>query len=240
MKGQDLIASAQVTKAQQGYFLKWLEIVDAYHETTGKILCDGVENGAPVAVSDAQGGFMDGITYIEPYHTANSRSSILLKRIEQSGIDPCELINGNIFNLEDTTSDPMCRNDLNIYEYTVNSINTGKTKISLGLTSFKADIDGVQTHRNFIIFLNIPLDYAIRLDKAIDGYSDGNHGKCLNFSLPDGEGHSLDDQYDSLTDARLRPAPTNSDPKKVFAWPNADNNSNSIDNLFALGIMLDY
>jgi hypothetical protein len=208
--------------------LKWLEIVDAYHEVTGKIPCDGVENGAPATYADTEDGFMDGITYLES--NDQDRNVLLMKRLRQVGLNPCTLISGNLF---DAVDDDLCDNDLNVYEYIVNSINRGKETVTLGLTSFTAEIDDDTVHRNFIIFLNIPLDYAVRLDKLIDGYADGEHGKCLNLS---NVASGTSNPYAHLTGAGLRPGNT----PTSHPWPGPDNNSDSIDNLFALGIMLDY
>lgn len=238
MKGQDIIASARATKVQQGYFLKWLEIVNGYHEITGKILCDGVENGGPTGpYAGPEDGFMDGITYDNDY--SDSRRSTLFIRLRQTGIDPCTMINGNLFDL-DVTNPSVCENDLNIYEYMLNSENTGKQQVTLGLTNLNIDLDDNDTtspvfHRNIIIFLNVPLDYAIRLDKTLDGYADGEHGKCVNMS-GNVIGRPEDNPYTTLGNAGL----SNGNNRTSHPWPGPDSDSSSIDNLFALGIMLDY
>ncbi len=239
MKGQNIVKTAQAHKAQQQYFLAWLDVVNGYHEITGSILGDGEANGGRLPASD---GFMDGFSYgnsitdsprNQPYPNNTVHGTELLTRLQQSGLTPCTTITTNLFNRAND-----CPDDMNPYVYVIDSA-FGKTRVTLGLTNLHCTIGSTTQHRNVLVFLNVPLDTAMSLDTTIDGNADGQSGKCINFS---NGGHDIfhfvgaNYVLQDLNDANLTPA---NNPRASYPWPGPSTETTSSNCLFNIGIILD-
>lgn len=224
MKGRDIISTSEATRDKHVYFTKWITLANDYYKATGENIADGVRNGGNETMPD---GYVDGVYLAENATTEDNRAYIK-SAFQTIGTDPCTVLKGNVYG---DTSNPVCNNNLNPFAYRLSSEFVGKITITMGFGSYTiASDDGRSRQRNFLVFVNVPLGYAKRLDATIDGSVDGTSGSCLNFS------QEVKDTYDPYTDIPTQ-GTTFDSTSPLEIWPVEATNRN---NLFLVGIMLDY
>ena len=98
-------------------------------------------------------GYMDNIKV----------DATIMAKLQNAGIRPCKVLQSNR---------PLANYDCHPGEYYVDGENVQAT-LEVYLAS--------QGIMNYIVFRNIPLDYAISIDRITDSYSDGTKGNGLCF-----------------------------------------------------------
>ncbi len=187
MKGRDLIYSAKATKAEKTFFQPWQTILDSYYRTTGYPLGDGEKNGGhPGTKPDSFGDYL--------FFDEKANRTRIKTALNAAGIDPCTLITTNVYGDEST---PKCPNGMNVFAYKVDSEHAGHREVTIGLGPLgflhtkKPGIDPnpIKTtgRKNVLIFFDLPLDYAKRIDTRIDGIARGEEGKALFLSYANGD-----------------------------------------------------
>ncbi len=229
MKGRDIISSAQETHEKHVYFTKWITLTNDYLKATGEHLADGERNGGNETMPD---GYVDGI-YLNtgittPEKDTRSRIKAALQTI---GVDPCTLLKGNVYGDEST---PLCNENFNPFAYQLANEFIGKTEVTMGFGSYGiVHADGRERKRNFLVFVNLPISHAKRLDATLDGSVDGASGSCLNFSQDGTDNTTL---YTDIPVQGTVFAPTASGNKKLQNWPT---DAGARNHLFQVGVMLD-
>lgn len=229
MKGRDIISSAQETHEKHVYFTKWITLANDYYKATGENIADGVRNGGNGTMPD---GYVDGV-YLGTESSSDTRRAAVKSAFQTIGTDPCAVLKGNVYG--DTTT-PVCNENMNPFAYQLSSEFIGKITTTTGFGSYSIVSDDNRTRqRNFLVFVNVPLDYAKRLDATVDGSVDGTSGSCLNFSQ---DGQDNQNMYAALPTqgATFSSSPTGSQ-EELKDWPTDAANRN---HLFQVGIMLDY
>ncbi len=171
MKGRDLIKSAQIKNAYETFFAAHYKLIGSYYDRTGRILGDGWINGG----SGRPNGTMDNV-YLG---SAGNRRRIV-RALRNAGIDMCSLVKSNI------TSNECGRNGINIGQIALNGEYTRSTVwVGYYYGTFNGRV------KNYLRIQNIPTDFAIALDKMIDGVSNCQSGSfvaisaCNNGQWPD-------------------------------------------------------
>jgi prepilin-type N-terminal cleavage/methylation domain-containing protein len=234
MKGRDLIYSAKETQVEQAFFQKWRTILNDYYKGTGYVLGDGEINGGNGTVDS----FADYLTF---YDDNDNNKKNIKNALRMAGIDPCVLISGNTYGDD---NEPKCTNNMDVFQYKVDSENVGLRTVTMGVgntnITVHANSDSNNIGRkNLLLFFNVPIDYAKRIDKLIDGVSLGEEGKCLNLSGYDGKGWK--ESYDSAWNTTYGNTFFNGGDRDANPWPSPKSTTAEIlSNNFVLGIILDF
>ncbi len=266
MKGRDLVYSAKETKVEQTFFLKWQTILNDYYKATGYALGDGTINGGVDAAVDS---FADYITFDEVSTNPDpdmglTRRTRIKTALRAAGIDPCNLISSNVYGDD---SKPKCANGMDIFSYRVDSENVGHREVTIGLGHLfiirgnrkdNAQDEKLQPRlglRNVLVFYDMPLDYAKRLDTTIDGAALGDEGRCLNLTYWNNDARyqfGLKDPYaasggDGEAIAKYFLWPEDKQRRAIYArpWPSPQNivtvtTYPILDRYFVVGVILDY
>jgi hypothetical protein len=228
MKGRDLIYSAKETQVEQAFFQKWRTILNDYYKGTGYVLGDGEINGGNGTVDS----FADYLTF---YDNNDNNKENIKNALRMAGIDPCVLISGNTYG-DDT--DPECTNGMDVFQYNVDSENVGLRKVTMALGSTELENTDNESlgKKNLLVFFNIPIDYAKRLDKIIDGKSDGEEGQCVNLSYYP---WSTDTKFSSSTNGWTS---LFGGSRTVQPWPTPSEISShdGMSNYYVAGIIMDF
>ncbi len=252
MKGRDLIYSAKETKAEQTFFLKWQTILNEYYKATGYALGDGKMNGGD------ENATVDSFADYLLFDDEDKRTHIKMA-LRAAGIDPCKLITSNVYG---DASEPKCANGMNVFAYNVDSENVGHREVTIGLGALafshrdKEDKEIKTTKRsNVLVFYDLPLDYAKRVDTTIDGTALGEEGKALFLCFVTFEPqyylgvkapytHSLMKKYYSQYFLQNKPGYTII---RARPWPSPEaiNDNQTLDpkpleRYFNMGVLLDY
>ncbi len=265
MKGRDLIYSAKQTKVEQTFFLKWQTILNDYYKATGYPLGDGKANGGSSANPDGYADFVpfDSMVNYNPGTTPLSRRQNIKTALRAAGINLCNLIASNVYGDD---AKPKCANGMDVFSYKVDSENVGHREVTVGLGHLfiirgnrnpDPNLEKLQPRlglRNVLVFFDMPLDCAKRLDTTIDGTALGDEGRCLNLAYRDNDPKYRLGYRDPYTgnEAQWLAERYFTDPKDVpqyaiFArpWPSpqeiaGETTSPVLNRYFVVGIVLDY
>ncbi len=174
MKGRDLIKSAQIKNAYETFFAAHYKMIGSYYDKTGRILGDGTINGG---TGTNPNGWMDNIGL----YNGTNRSNII-NALKSVGIDVCSLVKSNL------TSTECGPNGLNIGQI---SLDGEYARQTVWVGYYYANFAG--RYRNYLRIDRIPTDFAIALDKMIDGVANCASGSfvvvpgetCNNGQWPD-------------------------------------------------------
>ncbi len=180
MKGRDLLSSAEQTRQEQSYFMKWLTITNEYYKAVKRPLGDGPKYGGLHTTN----GYMDNVFSGRP----NVRDAIF-NATSTVGIDICSLVKTPLNDITDGTW--KCPDGYNPFQTLLDSEFSGKVRTYVAwvnvLLTFPSPIPGGTPElrrKNALIFENVPLAYAKRIDSTLDGTVNGASGQCLNLSNP--------------------------------------------------------
>jgi len=173
MKGRDLIKSAQIKNAYETFFAAHYKMIESYYDKTGRILGDGAINGG----YGNPNGWMDNIALSNATFRARIRNSL-----RSVGIDACSLIKSNL------TSNECGPNGVNIGQI---SLDGEYARQTVWVGYYYANFNG--RYRNYLRIQNLPTDFAIALDRMIDGVANCASGSfvavpgttCNNGQWPD-------------------------------------------------------
>jgi hypothetical protein len=237
MKGRDLVNSAEGTSSMQGFFLKWKTMATDYLKGTGWPPCDGQQNGGTDTTRD---GWAESVAAFTDDDEAKIEQAFF-----NAGIDLCQNIKGNLFGDADTgTGGIVCGSGgMETVKYKVDSEYTGPTDITVGFGSLKLDKADDQTAHgyNLLIFYNVPLDYARRIDKIVDGKEIGNEGLCVNLSYDDSAADTPEAKgnTDVLSAANTNFAHSTTTSWTAQDWPSVDTaDKGYMNNYYVVGIIL--
>ena len=186
MKAKDMIRSAQAKSFASDFVLKWVGIVQSFHDKTGVVFTDSTEYGGNETNID---GLMDNVIPVQSGAAGamEKNGEDLVEVLQKNGIDPCRLIKSDITG---STIDYCGGTD--IFQRTVQGeyINEiakvffMKVDNSTGWGGAGAEFgDGTKINRkNVLIFSPVPVDVAKAIDKQIDGREDGEMGSVLRLS----------------------------------------------------------
>ena len=173
MKGRDLVKSAQIKNAYETFFAAHYKIIGSYYDKTGRILGDGAVNGG----NGNPNGWMDNI----PLYSGTWRTNIG-NALRSVGIDICSLVKSNL------TSNECGPNSINIGQI---SLDGEYARQTAWVGYYYGNFNG--RNRNYLRIQNLPTDFAIALDRMIDGVSNCASGSfvavpggaCNNGQWPD-------------------------------------------------------
>lgn len=169
MKGRDLIKSAQIKNAYETFFAGHYKIIGSYYDKTGKILADGTINGGTGANPD---GWMDNIAL-----NSGARRSNLINTLNSVGIDICSLVKSNL------TAGECGPNSINIGQI---SLDGEFARQTVWIGYYYGNFSG--RNRNYLRIQGIPTDFAISLDRMIDGVANCASGSFV--AVPGGQCNS--------------------------------------------------
>ncbi len=159
MKGRDLIKSAQIKNAYETFFAAHYKLIGSYYDKTGRILGDGAINGG----NGNPNGWMDQLGL----YNGTYRSQII-SSLSAVGIDACSLIKSNL------TSNECGPNGLNIGQI---SLDGEYARQTVWVGYYSANFNG--RNRNYLRIQNLPTDFAIALDRMIDGVANCASGSFV-------------------------------------------------------------
>jgi len=173
MKGRDLIKSAQIKNAYETFFAAHYKIIGSYYDKTGRILGDGAVNGG----NGNPNGWMDNIRLDSGTWRTNIGNSL-----RSVGIDICSLVKSNL------TSNECGPNGINIGQI---SLDGEYARQTVWVGYYYGSFNG--RNRNYLRIQNLPTDFAIALDRMVDGVANcasGSFvtepgGQCNNGQWPD-------------------------------------------------------
>ena len=173
MKGRDLIKSAQIKNAYETFFAAHYKLIGSYYDKTGRILGDGAVNGG----YGNPNGWMDNIALSNGTYRTRIGNSL-----RSVGIDACSLIKSNL------TSNECGPNGVNIGQI---SLDGEYARQTVWVGYYYANFNG--RSRNYLRIQNLPTDFAIALDRMIDGVANCASGSfvavpgttCNNGQWPD-------------------------------------------------------
>ena len=170
ISARDLISSAQTKEFYQSFVGKWISVVNIYYDKSGSNLTDSTQNGGSENVLD---GYFDGIDSFD-----STKESELIEILMQSGINLCESIDSNVYDLSGS-----CGEDVNPFKYKIGGEFADIFDVVVGFKKYILN----QKPKNFILFINIAGDVASSIDRIVDGKSNGKIGKCLAIAKSDTE-----------------------------------------------------
>lgn len=170
MKGGDIYHSAQIDRVNKGFFEAWKTVVYEYYDRRGQYLGDGVDNGGDGSTPPGQ---FDGFLAATRLNTDPDPSIISVVR--DAGIDICGMIQSDIDGLTATAPNPDCGGK-NIFERNVSGGYTGKGSVEVGFYTCQTGEAASPIIRNCLVFTEVPIDVAQRLDTYYDGQPDGRQG----------------------------------------------------------------
>ena len=173
MKGRDLIKSAQIKNAYETFFAAHYKAITSYYDKTGRILGDGTVNGG----NGNPNGYMDYISLGN-----GSYRTRIINALSSVGIDICSLVKSNL------TSNECGPNGINIGQI---SLDGEYSRQTAWVGYYYGNLNG--RTRNYLRIQNLPTDFAIALDKMIDGVANCASGSfvaapgiaCNNGQWPD-------------------------------------------------------
>ena len=159
MKGRDLIKSAQIKNAYETFFAAHYKLIGSYYDKTGRILGDGTINGG----SGSPNGWMDNIALSSGTYRTRVRNSL-----RSVGIDVCSLIKSNL------SSNECGPNGVNIGQI---SLDGEYARQTVWVGYYYGNFSG--RYRNYLRLQNLPTDFAIALDRMIDGIANCASGSFV-------------------------------------------------------------
>ncbi len=173
MKGRDLIKSAQIKNAYETFFAAHYKLIGSYYDKTGRILGDGAINGG----NGNPNGWMDQLAL-----SNGTYRSRVINSLNSVGIDVCSLVKSNL------TANECGPNGINIGQI---SLDGEYARQTVWVGYYYANFNG--RYRNYLRIQNLPTDFAIALDRMIDGVANCASGSfvavpgttCNNGQWPD-------------------------------------------------------
>jgi prepilin-type N-terminal cleavage/methylation domain-containing protein len=172
MKGGDIYHSAQIDRVNKGFFEAWKTVVYEYYDRRGQYLGDGVVNGGNSG-NPANGqfdGFLTLGNVVDP-GLSNPEREAFIDIVRNSGIDICTMIQTD---REDLPA-AQCSGK-NIFQRNVSGAYTGKEPVEVGFYTCETGDAASPVERNCLVFTEVPIDVAQRLDTYYDGQPDGRQG----------------------------------------------------------------
>ena len=175
MKGRDLIKSAQIKNAYETFFAAHYKLLGSYYDRTGQLLGDGIVNGGRWGQPN---GYMDNV-----WLSGSTNRQNILTALRKAGIDPCTLIKSNLTSTECGTNGVNFGQIRLAGEYYTSTVWVGQYYARFS--------DG---YKNGLWIHYLPVDYAVALDKMIDGVVNcaagsfrvaPNYGTCTDGQWPD-------------------------------------------------------
>jgi len=166
MKGRDIVRSAQHKEFAQSFGNKWVTMTQTYYDKIGQHIIDG-SNNAGTGIAN---GLIDGRS-----STTTADKEAILLVLQAAGVDPCNNIK-TIATGFAATSAQACQNTKDPFQYIGDTEYMGRVSIYPAWGSFTDSRVTPNRQRNYVSFVNCPIEFAKALDTLVDGEADGANG----------------------------------------------------------------